>query len=83
MFFLKKNKLTKKHQKLSKYKYPFFFKISKLIVTIDYLFLSNIKSIYDFEITRLVNHQAQNYYENYILISQQNSLEENIINLVN
>ena len=66
-------------------------KISKKIIwknlsmmeKIDYLFLSNIENINDFEITRLANQQSQNYYENYILISQQNSLKENIINLVN
>tara|TARA_B100000780_G_scaffold241533_1_gene184008 strand:- start:668 stop:3112 length:2445 start_codon:yes stop_codon:yes gene_type:complete len=65
-------------------------KISKKIIwknlsmmeKIDYFFLSNIENINDFEITRLAKQQAQNYYENYILISQQNSLKENIIKLV-
>lgn len=45
---------------------------------IEYLFLRDIESIDDFEISRLSHPEARNYYETHILVAQKKSLNENI-----
>ena len=45
---------------------------------IDYMFIRDQNGISDFEIKRLGNEKAKNYYENYILVGQKKSFNENI-----
>lgn len=45
---------------------------------IEYIFIRDQNGISDFEIKRLGNEKAKNYYENYILVGQKKSLNENI-----
>lgn len=46
---------------------------------IEFLFIHNNVKMNDFEISRLINEKARNYYENFILNSQKNSLKQNIV----
>lgn len=45
---------------------------------IKHLFIDNVSSISDFEIKRLGEDSARNYYDNYILIGRKKSLNERI-----
>lgn len=45
---------------------------------IEYLFLRDIDSIADFEVSRLSHPEARNYYESHILVAQKKALNENI-----
>jgi hypothetical protein len=45
---------------------------------IEYLFLRDIESISDFEVSRLSHAEARNYYELHILVAQKRALNENI-----
>lgn len=55
------------------------FWIQKTVMDkVHYTFLQDIGNIADFEISRLSYVEARNYYENHILVTQKNSLKENI-----
>ncbi len=45
---------------------------------IEYLFLRDIDSKADFEVSRLSHPEARNYYESHILVAQKRALNENI-----
>lgn len=45
---------------------------------IEYIFIRDQNGISDFEIKRLGNEKAKNYYQNYILVGRKKSLNENI-----
>jgi len=45
---------------------------------IAYIFIDDVENISDFSFKRLKDKEARNYYENYILIGQKKSLNENI-----
>ena len=50
-----------------------------MLEKIDYIYIRDIaEDISDFEIKRLSNETARNYYEKYILVGQKKSLNENI-----
>ena len=52
---------------------------ASMMEKIEYLFLRDIdNTIVDFEIRRLSNAEARNYYESHILIAQKKALNENI-----
>ncbi|PZM85764.1 MAG: DNA helicase [candidate division SR1 bacterium] len=44
------------------------------------VFFNNISNIFDYEIRRLSNQSARDYYKNYILITAKKSIKENIAN---
>ena len=50
----------------------------RMMDKIEYLFIRSINVISDFEFERFKYLETRNYYENYILISQKQSLNENI-----
>jgi hypothetical protein len=50
-----------------------------MLEKIHYIFVEDINSLIDFEIGRLNNKEARDYYENFILIGRKKSLKENII----
>lgn len=45
---------------------------------LHYIFVKSIDSLIDFEIKRIENKEARNYYENFILVGRKKSLKENI-----
>lgn len=45
---------------------------------IEYLFIHDFNFLSDFEVKRLKNKMARNYYEHFILVGQKQSLNENI-----
>jgi hypothetical protein len=49
-----------------------------MLEKINFLFVNGISSIDDYEIKRLENNEARNYYENFILVGRKKSLKENI-----
>lgn len=50
-----------------------------MLEKLHYMFVKDINSLIDFEIGRLNNKEARDYYENFILIGRKKSLQENII----
>lgn len=50
-----------------------------MLEKLHYIFVKEISSLIDFEIARLNNKEARDYYENFILIGRKKSLKENII----
>jgi hypothetical protein len=57
---------------------PEWWTAAPMMEKIEYLFLRDIDSIADFEVSRLSHAEARNYYESHILIAQKKSLNENI-----
>ena len=47
------------------------------------VFFNNKSNIFDYEIRRLSNQSARDYYKNYILITAKKSIKENIANYLN
>ena len=57
---------------------PEWWTTAPMMEKIEYLFLRDIDSIADFEVSRLSHAEARSYYESHILIAQKKSLNENI-----
>lgn len=57
---------------------PESWKTATMMEKIEYLFLRDINSIDDYEISRLSHAETRNYYESHILIAQKKALNENI-----
>jgi superfamily II DNA or RNA helicase len=49
-----------------------------MLEKLHYIFVEYINSLIDFELARLNNKEARDYYENFILIGRKKSLKENI-----
>lgn len=61
---------------------PEWWSAAPMMDKIEYLFLRDIDSIDDFEISRMSHPEARNYYELHILVAQKKALNENINSLV-
>lgn len=73
------NSLVIKLQKIEDNADEINFQELSVLEKIHFLFIDNENSLNDFEINRLQNIAARDYYEKFILISRKKSLNENII----
>ncbi|MGE7762281.1 DEAD/DEAH box helicase [Peribacillus sp. NPDC097895] len=82
MIYLNKTYLTEIINRISKVRSSKKWENYDIIDKVYYFFIDKFDrtTIFDFEVYRLINEKARNFYRMHIILKQKNSLKDNIVN---